>query len=294
MNTSSTEEHSVPMTGMKFGNKGSQNLGPQSSSGHLAKSDAPWPQSQTIWHWKDRQLWYGFLSTIKSLSQLVGHTGLYPWYKGLSPKMQASLRTHIKRNLPEGSFKQFQKAILNEAFRFRRKFRRAILDKGFILAETRKLDDDTSVVVTIPRSELAQVTQLMFMSGQTNPEIAEILGLSLETVEKLNRDENIAAAMTQDIEGRTVEVLRKRALHHLFSQMRTATKAKTPELIQILKFCDQWEDRERQRVKDSVWVDSEDTQRKRIAHRHQKLLEGTHANPDDEQVGSSGRTQSGS
>lgn len=200
--------------------------------------------------------------------------------------MKVYLKRHIAQNLPPGSIERFRREIYLEAVRFKQKFQRAFIDEGFILAETRKLDDDTSVVVRIPRSELACVVHRMLISGRTNPEIAQILGLSLDTVEKLNREKNVAATLEGDVQGSTIAEIREITSVQLLREVRKGPKAKTAALLQVLKWCDQREKKGKTSQRGSG--DSEETQRNRIAQRHQKLQEKSRASSDDEQTRQTG------
>ena len=194
--------------------------------------------------------------------------------------MQVQLKRHIAENLPPGSIERFRREIYLEAMRFRQKYQQIFIDEDFILAETRKIDDDTSVVVQIPRSELAYVVHRMLISGRTNPEIARILGLSLETVEKLNREKNVAATLEGDVEGSTIEEIREITSAQLLQEVRKGPEAKTSALLQVLKWCDQREKKAKRAQRDIG--DSEEMKRKRIAQRHKERLEESRASSDDE------------
>lgn len=237
--------------------------------------DTSLPEKMNLLDSLQRKKWKGFLSTIRSVDWLLEKKGLYPWYSNLSLKVRESLKRHIRNNLPEGSIERFKQRIFREAMNFRSKFRRAVIDEGFILAETVKLDDDTAVLVKVPYEELAAVVHLMAISGRKNLEIAQVLGLSESTVEKLNRPENVWETLGSTFETQTINLLRRRTLDALLGKI-TKLEGMTPrQLTDILNFCTRWEDRiERRQKEQAIPVDDGSAQRERIEHRHQKLLEG--------------------
>lgn len=244
--------------------------------------DSPLPKGRRLTTPLERKKWAGFLSTIRSVDWLIEKKGLYPWYSNLSTKVKGSLKRHIGNNLPEGSIERFNRTIFLESAKFRSKFRRKIVDEGFILAETVKLDDDTAVLVKIPHEELAAVVHLMAISGRKNQEIAEILGLSEATVEKLNRPENVWETLGSKFEAQTVNLLRRRALDALLGKITKLEGMTARQLTDVLNFCTRWEDRTERRQKEQAIDMPDDTVRRQsIEHRHQKLLEGRRADTDN-------------
>jgi len=253
------------------------------------------PAYQTIVFRKERRLWRGFLKKIVSLDQLLEKPGLYPWYASLSMGMKKGLRAHVKQNLPEGSLKEFDKKIQQLAQEHAQKYRREIIDKDYILAETRKLEDDSDVVVTVPRKELCRIVNLMFAEGHSNNDIAQILGLSLETVTKFNRPENIGPFLSMSVEDRTIMSIRAQAMQQLWTKLKGSAKNLTAnQLVQVIRLCNasRGPGRPRNEGTDEELTTSE------IAHRHETLLraaeEQERAGSHDRQIGETGGTESGS
>ena len=254
------------------------------------------PDLRNIEKPQDRKKWYGFLKTIVSVNQLIGKPGLYAWYKWKSLNMKESLKRHIRQNLPSGSIEKFNRAIFLASHDFRWKHTQGIYDEAFILAELRKLDQNTSVVVRIPEKDFASILNLYALQGYTNEEIAKLLGLSMETVNKVNPPGLSRTELTGDFKKRIKEVLLSRHLRGLLRKTEV-DDVSISDHLRVIKYCE--EQLEKAAKQAPGGLEGEDAETQRILSRHRRLIEqyglnGKKENADhhDEQDGETGGTES--
>ena len=227
------------------------------------------PSIGTIKNSKTRRKWRGFLNSLRSIDQLVPQPGLYLWYRDRCTfTMKNALKAHIKEFLGEESYDQFVAEIKRQSNAHRQKYKRRIKDRGYILAQTREIDSDSCVVVEIPYREVSGVVNLMSMIGMSTSSISHTLGLSVETIEKFNRDLNVSLTM-QSIEGHMIPSTMINLFTLLGQKMNEPiSEIKLSEIVSALKFCQGWYEDKRKMDNLSIPTTAEVQEEESLKRKH--------------------------